>query len=856
MNVVIRLLKVLAPLAVLGLAGLAAYTLFSNRPQVETQIPTPAAPGVRAQLVTLETIRISVASQGTVRPQTETQLVSEIAGRVIWVAPSFAEGGFFEEGAVLVRLDRFDYQQAAVSARSQLAQTRLRLAQEEAEAEVAQREWENLGRGDPRALTLRKPQLEDARASVAAAEAGVERAQRDLERADLIAPYSGRVRSKSVDLGQFVTVGAPIASIYSIDKAEVGLALPDEELAYLDLPLAHRGEVNQAGPRVVLRTTFAGATYEWEARVVRTEGELDPVTRMVRVVAEVENPYAQTNDPRRPPLSVGMYVEAEIQGRSFEEIAVIPRSALRGRNQVIVIDNDSRVRFRDIEILRATTDSVYVNQGLSAGELIAVSALDGPTEGLLVQITDLNIDQFADTTASATNPSPAPTADAQPHPAPATEIAESEQPMWLLELLSDTSATSNRLVQTENDQSNLTDDTSLSNTSDAAVSSTATTEPSPPVVDEAPPPAVPAVKSAPLPRNAVALIPFEDITQNDRDTSLATDLTQAVRTQLEDVDSITIVPTETEATLVVSGGVQQQDSFVRVTARITDTRNGDIIKALKLDGSVTELPQIRSDLVTAIHESLADTFETVETIPRASTSTVEATPGISIAVHRFENVTEMPQGDQYADALRTTVVERLQTVEGVTLVSSEVHPQLAVNGGIQQSGNLVRITAALVDSRDDSVLRAVKVDGVIDDFLNVRDQVAVAIQQTVVEVLNGKTGETTTSVGKPIAIRPFANISQRPEDTEIAKAVAAAVTNRIVTLRTTSIVTTEEDALWVVSGSIQRIGNVIRITVNLIDREENSVVHSIKVDGPADQLERLQNEVATELANRVREATS
>ena len=135
MNVVIRLLKVLAPLAVLGLAGLAAYTLFSNRPQVETQIPTPAAPGVRAQLVTLETIRISVASQGTVRPQTETQLVSEIAGRVIWVAPSFAEGGFFEEGAVLVRLDRFDYQQAAVSARSQLAQTRLRLAQEEAEAE-------------------------------------------------------------------------------------------------------------------------------------------------------------------------------------------------------------------------------------------------------------------------------------------------------------------------------------------------------------------------------------------------------------------------------------------------------------------------------------------------------------------------------------------------------------------------------------------------------------------------------------------------------------------------------------------------------------------------------------------------
>ena len=130
MRVLIRLLKILLPLVILGVAGFAAYLLFITRPQVETLIPTVAAPGVRAQLVTLETVQISVASQGTVRPQTETQLVPEVAGRVTWVAPSFAEGGFFEAGDVLVSLDRFDYQQAAVSARSQLAQTRLRLAQE------------------------------------------------------------------------------------------------------------------------------------------------------------------------------------------------------------------------------------------------------------------------------------------------------------------------------------------------------------------------------------------------------------------------------------------------------------------------------------------------------------------------------------------------------------------------------------------------------------------------------------------------------------------------------------------------------------------------------------------------------
>ena len=279
-----------------------------------------APPGVRATVVTLETVRISIAGQGTVRPRTETKLVPEIAGRVTWVAPSFVTGGFFEEGDVLLRLDRFDYEQAIVSARSQLAQARLRLAQEEAEAEVAQREWDALGRGDPRELTLRKPQLEDARASVDAADANVERAARDLERADVIAPYAGRVRTKNVDVGQFVTVGTPIASVYSVDVAEVVLALPDEELAYLDLSLAYRGAANVRSPRVVLRTTFAGARYEWGGRVVRTESEIDPVSRMVQVIAEVQDPYAAGPDPRRPPLAVGMYVEAEIEGRAFDDM--------------------------------------------------------------------------------------------------------------------------------------------------------------------------------------------------------------------------------------------------------------------------------------------------------------------------------------------------------------------------------------------------------------------------------------------------------------------------------------------------------------------------------------------------------
>ena len=249
----VRTLQIVAPLAVIGAAGLAAFTMIRNRPPVEVQAPVFTPPGVRVEEVTLRDVPLIVTSQGTVRPRTESQLVSEIAGRVTAVAASFAEGGFFESGDVLVTIDPFDYQQAVVSARSKLAQARLRLAQEEAEADVAVREWEALGRGDPRALTLREPQLEEARASVAGAEAGVERAQRDLERAEIVAPYAGRIRQKDVDVGQFVRVGDVVATVYAVDVAEVRLPLPDEQLAYLDLPLSYRGGPDQPQPRVTLR---------------------------------------------------------------------------------------------------------------------------------------------------------------------------------------------------------------------------------------------------------------------------------------------------------------------------------------------------------------------------------------------------------------------------------------------------------------------------------------------------------------------------------------------------------------------------------------------------------------------------
>jgi RND family efflux transporter MFP subunit len=386
-----KLLRFGLPIAVVAVGAVVAMSMIALKPDVPTRPPTSLVPVVRVLPVELRDVRLTIASQGNVRPRTESQLVAEIAGKIIETSPSFVSGGFFEEGDVLVRIDPFDYRQALVAARADLARAKLRLAQEDAEAEVARREWAVLGDGEPDALTSRAPQLEDARAALAAAQANVERAERNLARTQVRAPYPGRIRMKSADVGQFVGVGTPLASIYSVDVAEVRLPLPDEELAFAELPLGfrdQRGASVPVQPRVVLSTMFAGQRFEWEGRIVRTEGEIDETTRMIHAVAEVRDPYARGPVAGRPPLEAGMFVEAEIDGRIVEKVAVLPREALRQNAVVWVVDPEQRIRLRDVDVLRTTPAEVFVSNGLDEGELVCLSALEAVTEGMQVRLED------------------------------------------------------------------------------------------------------------------------------------------------------------------------------------------------------------------------------------------------------------------------------------------------------------------------------------------------------------------------------------------------------------------------------------------------------------------------------------
>ena len=382
--------KIIFPIIVLFVGVLGAVGLVKSREVVQTQPPEIPAPLVRIQTITPIDLQLVVSAQGTVAPRTESTLVAQVPGQIIKVSPSFVNGGFFEKGDVLATIDPRDYEVAVAQAQVQVAQAKLRLVREEEESKIAGEEWKLLGRGEPTDLVLRKPQIAEVRATIAAAEGNLKRAQLNLERSQIRAPYAGRVRAKNADIGQFVNPGSPIGRIYAVDYAEVRLPVPDEQLAYLDLPLSFRNhQSDQSGPTVHLHAQFAGKKHTWNGHIVRVEGEIDARSRMITLVGRVDNPYDQ-NNTNRPPLAVGMFVNAEILGHLANDVVVIPRSALRGKNQVLVV-TDSRLYFRTVDILRSDAEQVVITSGLKLGEQLCISPLDTVVDGMRVR-TQTNTD--------------------------------------------------------------------------------------------------------------------------------------------------------------------------------------------------------------------------------------------------------------------------------------------------------------------------------------------------------------------------------------------------------------------------------------------------------------------------------
>jgi RND family efflux transporter MFP subunit len=344
-------------------------------------------------------VHFVVRSQGNVEPLRTAELSAEVAGRIVATSPQLRAGGTFAAGDELLQLDRSDFELAIVQQEAAVARAELRLAQEKAEAEAAERAWREL-EGDKPAdpLVRRAPQIRDAEAELASARALLQKRKLDLQRARVVAPFAGRVQNVVADLGQTVQPGQRLATLFDTSAVEVRLPLPLDDAAFVDLPLAGELAPN-GGPEVVLSASYGDRTHTWHGHIVRVGGEVDRRTRQLLAIARVE-PAAAAPTAERPPLLVGMFVTAEITGRTLPDTLVVPRSALQGDDTVWVATVEGTgadltgaaaqqtLHRRRVEVLRTEQDRVLLRSGVEVGDQVCVTALDSATDGMRVRVVD------------------------------------------------------------------------------------------------------------------------------------------------------------------------------------------------------------------------------------------------------------------------------------------------------------------------------------------------------------------------------------------------------------------------------------------------------------------------------------
>ena len=355
--------------AIVGAGGLSKL-----KPPPQTREIRDSAPLVDSMVLERYDASFRVASQGTVRPRTETVLSAEISGAIVSISPKFVAGGVFRQGEELLRIDPTNYA----------------VAVDRAEATLKQRQIEFDGAEKLRSQGYRaESEYASAAAALAAAEADLVNARRNLQRTRISLPYDGMVRAKEADLGQYVNPGTRLGVTFATDYAEVRLPLTDQDLAFVELPGARdiRASGSADGPLVILSAERKGTMRSWEARIVRTEGVIDEKSRVTYAVARIEDPYRLAQDADgETTLPVGTFVAADIAGMSVRDVVRVPRTALRANNQLMLIDDDNKLQLRNVEVLRADGQWAYVSAGVTAGDRICLTTIESPLNGMLVRL--------------------------------------------------------------------------------------------------------------------------------------------------------------------------------------------------------------------------------------------------------------------------------------------------------------------------------------------------------------------------------------------------------------------------------------------------------------------------------------
>lgn len=364
----------------------------------------PKAPKVKAHRVAApvsilelspETKQAEVRGFGTVTPFRELPIRPQVSGTIVEIAPSFQQGGRIQKDELLFKVDPRDYEIALQEATAQLERALFELKLEEGNQLVAKREWELLKEGLGRAsvlseeLALRKPHLRDKKAQVEAARSAVRKAELDLERTKVLAPFNAVVIDEDIEIGRYVSPQENVSTIAATDLFQIEVQISRAELQWI--PELLEGK-NAAIPAIVYQRVQDGVVARREAKAIRLLGDVDTAGRMARVLVLVENPLEVGADAdAQLPLLIGSYVEVALQGKQIEKIYVVPRKAIREGNELWLVSDKNTLHSVSVKTIFSTAQTLYVRGDLPKNAKVITNTLPGALEGMPVSIQESEV---------------------------------------------------------------------------------------------------------------------------------------------------------------------------------------------------------------------------------------------------------------------------------------------------------------------------------------------------------------------------------------------------------------------------------------------------------------------------------
>lgn len=327
-----------------------------------------------------ENYPVELLTQGTVKTNVSTVLNSSVSGKIISISHKFQNGAFFNKGDILVQLDPTDFEGEIITAEANVARAEAALIQEKATAAQALRNWQDIGFDEePNDLVLRKPQLKEAEANLAAQEAALAGARLNVARTSIKAPFNGRVRNLLVGPGQAIGTGTDLGEIYATDSAEIRLPLSSSQLEKITI----NEQGNQNIPVTLTDAINSNNNTQWKATITRVEGELDESSRELFLIAKIEDPFGIHSDT--PPLRINQPVKAKITGNILKSAILIDRKFIYGANEIILI-KEGLIKRININITWTAPDYVITQDPELVGQTIATSRLSFATDGTTVEV--------------------------------------------------------------------------------------------------------------------------------------------------------------------------------------------------------------------------------------------------------------------------------------------------------------------------------------------------------------------------------------------------------------------------------------------------------------------------------------